>query len=260
MHQRVGHEFIHQGKLSSSDSRCLYSAYIQASFTAYASTCWNVKPAASPSLSCLKMSTSQAQVWQCMRHNTKMCPQPKTFRNTLQSIKFAGGWKDNLKHGQGIMRYSSGNVYSGEWEGDQKQGQGCMRWGEGEVYTGQWAAGLQNGLGQHVWIQPASSGAVQGSNHAFFLMHNRYNPPFLLYSEKAGTNSLLWHLLYTLQGCSQLQPRATSMPKYLYQYVGVMHLLTCWTYTHMQAAAGAGPLQDGHSTGPCRRSKSLTCL
>ena len=72
-----------------------------------------------------------------------------------------------------MMRYSSGNTYSGEWEGDQKQGQGRMRWGTSEVYTGQWAAGLQNGLGQHVWVQPASSGATQGSNHAFFLMHNR---------------------------------------------------------------------------------------
>ena len=131
-----------------------------------------LQAAVSPSLSCLNMSTSQAQVRQCMRRNTKTSSLPKTD-NTIRRINGAGGWKDNLKHGQGIMRYSSGNTYSGEWEGDLKQGQGCMQWGEGEVYTGQWAAGLQNGLGQHVWIQPASSGATQGSNHAFFLMHNR---------------------------------------------------------------------------------------
>ena len=71
------------------------------------------------------------------------------------------------------MRYSSGNTYNGEWEEDEKQGQGCMQWGEGEVYTGQWAAGRQNGIGRHVWIQPAFPGAANGSNHAFFLMHNR---------------------------------------------------------------------------------------
>ena len=132
-----------------------------------------LKPAESPFLSCLDMSTLQAQAQQCIHRNTKTSPQPMAFHNTIQLINVAGGWKDNLKHGQGIMRYSSGNTYSGEWAGDQKQGQGCMQWGEGEVYTGQWAAGLQNGLGQHVWIQPASSGATQGRNHAFFLMHNR---------------------------------------------------------------------------------------
>ena len=124
----------------------------------------------------------------------------------------AGGWKDNLKHGQGMMRYSSGNTYSGEWEGDQKQGQGCMRWGTGEVYTGQWGAGLQNGLGQHVWIQPASSGATQGSNHAFFLMHNRLKRCFLLCSEEAGAICLLRHLV--LNPAARLLTVATRSNKH----------------------------------------------
>ena len=84
----------------------------------------------------------------------------------------AGGWRDNVKHGQGTMHYSSGNSYTGEWEADQKQGQGCMQWAHGEQYTGQWAQCFQHGLGCHVWPQPASL-ANGVANHAFFLMHNR---------------------------------------------------------------------------------------
>ncbi len=88
-------------------------------------------------------------------------------------VVYSGEWQNNLKHGQGIMHYSSGNTYTGGWEADQKQGQGCMQWGKGEQYTGQWANGLQNGIGQHVWIQPAFPGASTSTNHAFFLRHNR---------------------------------------------------------------------------------------
>lgn len=88
-------------------------------------------------------------------------------------IVCTGGWQNNLKHGQGTMHYSSGNIYTGGWEADQKQGQGCMHWGEGEQYTGQWALGLQNGIGQHVWVQAAVPGASIITNHAFFLRHNR---------------------------------------------------------------------------------------
>lgn len=88
-------------------------------------------------------------------------------------VVYSGGWQSNLKHGQGTMHYSSGNIYTGGWEADHKQGQGCMQWGEGEQYTGQWANGLQNGIGQHVWMQPAFPGASASTNHAFFLRHNR---------------------------------------------------------------------------------------
>eukprot|EP00951_Prasinocladus_malaysianus_P015328 scaffold117480_cov34-Prasinocladus_malaysianus.AAC.1 len=48
-----------------------------------------------------------------------------------------------------------------------------MTWVQtGEKFTGNWADGLPHGLGEHVWY--GSSLVPMRSNHAQFLMHNRY--------------------------------------------------------------------------------------
>ena len=53
-----------------------------------------------------------------------------------------------------------------------------MVWSQtGEKYTGNWDDGLPSGLGEHIWY--GSSLVPQRSNHAQFLMHNRYVGQFI---------------------------------------------------------------------------------
>ncbi|XP_060029212.1 radial spoke head 10 homolog B isoform X1 [Erinaceus europaeus] len=66
---------------------------------------------------------------------------------------YEGDWVYNIKTGWGIRCYKSGNIYEGQWENNMRHGEGKMRWlTRNEEYTGQWERGVQNGFGTHTWF------------------------------------------------------------------------------------------------------------
>jgi len=70
------------------------------------------------------------------------CAVTKTYEN-----EYVGDYKGKLQHGQGTMRYASGNVYIGSWKNGLKHGKGTQVWYNGAKYEGQWMSGKQNGKG-----------------------------------------------------------------------------------------------------------------
>ena len=42
------------------------------------------------------------------------------------------------RHGNGVMKYRTGDLYEGTWENDCMHGQGIMVYSNGEKYRGQW--------------------------------------------------------------------------------------------------------------------------
>jgi len=45
-----------------------------------------------------------------------------------------------------------GNIYEGMWVNDIRHGQGTMRWfNKNQTYNGQWDNGIQHGIGEHNW-------------------------------------------------------------------------------------------------------------
>lgn len=66
---------------------------------------------------------------------------------------YEGDWVFNVKKGWGTRCYKSGNIYEGQWENNMRHGEGRMRWlTTNEEYTGQWERGIQNGFGTHTWF------------------------------------------------------------------------------------------------------------
>ncbi|XP_058438421.1 radial spoke head 10 homolog B isoform X10 [Marmota monax] len=66
---------------------------------------------------------------------------------------YEGDWVYNIKKGWGIRCYKSGNIYEGQWEDNMRHGEGKMRWlTTNEEYTGSWERGVQNGFGTHTWF------------------------------------------------------------------------------------------------------------
>ncbi|XP_054549658.1 radial spoke head 10 homolog B isoform X2 [Talpa occidentalis] len=66
---------------------------------------------------------------------------------------YEGDWVQNIKTGWGIRCYKSGNIYEGQWDNNMRHGEGRMRWlTSNEEYTGQWDRGVQNGFGTHTWF------------------------------------------------------------------------------------------------------------
>lgn len=66
---------------------------------------------------------------------------------------YEGDWVYNIKKGWGIRCYKSGNIYEGQWENNMRHGEGRMRWlTTNEEYTGHWEKGIQNGFGTYTWF------------------------------------------------------------------------------------------------------------
>lgn len=65
---------------------------------------------------------------------------------------YDGHWVNNNRHGFGMRRYASGNIYKGDWRDNVRHGTGTMHWyDKNERYDGQWESGVQHGHGEHSW-------------------------------------------------------------------------------------------------------------
>jgi hypothetical protein len=55
---------------------------------------------------------------------------------------------DGRKHGFGVYKWSSGDVYAGHFRDDDREGLGIYQWKDGGYYRGQWKADRMNGVGR----------------------------------------------------------------------------------------------------------------
>ena len=65
--------------------------------------------------------------------------------------RYAGGWVDGKKHGQGVYTLPDGGGYEGEWFNNKRHGQGTHTWANGHRYEGTWRSGAMHGRGAFFW-------------------------------------------------------------------------------------------------------------
>ena len=66
----------------------------------------------------------------------------------LITMKVIISWTN--KHGYGVFKWASGNVYKGNYKEDQRHGYGEMYWTDGSVYKGEWIRVVSN-MGMVKW-------------------------------------------------------------------------------------------------------------
>lgn len=54
-------------------------------------------------------------------------------------------------HGQGTLRWASGERYDGEWVEGEEHGLGVFTWRDGTTYDGFWQFGKKHGIGVRHW-------------------------------------------------------------------------------------------------------------
>ena len=62
---------------------------------------------------------------------------------------YAGQYKDDKKHGAGVMKNKDGSIYVGSWALNKRHGNGEMYYPNGDRYVGQWSDGLKHGSGTY---------------------------------------------------------------------------------------------------------------
>ncbi|KAL3822663.1 hypothetical protein ACHAXA_001816 [Cyclostephanos tholiformis] len=65
--------------------------------------------------------------------------------------KYAGNFKDGMRHGYGIATYHDGEVFNGEWRRGRRHGRGVLHLVNCEVFDGVWSANKKHGLGVYYW-------------------------------------------------------------------------------------------------------------
>lgn len=66
---------------------------------------------------------------------------------TKEDLVYKGGFKDDVAHGYGLIRYADGSWYEGEFAFNQPHGYGKFKFSTGETYIGQFKEGSFSGLG-----------------------------------------------------------------------------------------------------------------
>jgi len=62
-------------------------------------------------------------------------------------VQYKGEYRDDNRHGQGVMTWEDGGIYEGQWENDREHGKGRMTYLNGDVYDGEWKEGERHGQG-----------------------------------------------------------------------------------------------------------------
>ena len=61
--------------------------------------------------------------------------------------EYRGSWENDVMHGYGVYKYTSGAVYSGDWSNGMHHGRGTYEWPGGYYYTGEWKNHQMHGEG-----------------------------------------------------------------------------------------------------------------
>lgn len=70
--------------------------------------------------------------------------------NDLGSEEYEGDWEDDLMHGFGSYRYTSGAIYNGQWNHGKQEGKGTIKYADGSGYEGAWNANKMHGEGVYI--------------------------------------------------------------------------------------------------------------
>lgn len=62
-------------------------------------------------------------------------------------LSYEGSWKDDMMHGAGTLKFSSGAKYSGTFHENRFDGSGKYQWPDGSWYDGQWRYDRMHGDG-----------------------------------------------------------------------------------------------------------------
>ena len=65
---------------------------------------------------------------------------------------YVGGWKDNLRNGQGTYKWTNGDIYKGKWVNDKRHGEGQYTWTDGSKYKGNYSHGIRSGYGIYYYV------------------------------------------------------------------------------------------------------------
>ncbi len=79
--------------------------------------------------------------------NNKKRQGPGVYTESKSGSVYDGDWKDNMRHGVGVLTFASGLEYSGEFFKDSIHGQGTIQLIDASVYTGSFFNGLFHGNG-----------------------------------------------------------------------------------------------------------------
>lgn len=66
---------------------------------------------------------------------------------STSTVLYCGEWCDNVRHGYGRVVYPDGSRYLGHWYHDKKHGQGRYTYADGSSYDGSWANNRKHGQG-----------------------------------------------------------------------------------------------------------------
>nr|XP_019938537.1 PREDICTED: radial spoke head 10 homolog B2 [Paralichthys olivaceus] len=111
------------------------------------------------------------------------------FYNQSKTSSYKGDWVKNSREGFGVRCYPSGNIYSGEWRNNLRHGEGTMRWLQlGQEYAGMWQDGVQHGRGTHVWMLRQTDGAQYSQSNRYtgdFVQGQRHGRGTFFYADGA---------------------------------------------------------------------------
>ncbi|KAJ1408080.1 MORN motif [Sesbania bispinosa] len=63
--------------------------------------------------------------------------------------RYRGQYRQGLRHGFGVYRFYTGDVYAGEWSNGQSHGCGVHTCEDGSKYVGEFKWGVKHGLGHY---------------------------------------------------------------------------------------------------------------
>uniref|UniRef100_A0A0E0BDW0 Peptidase C14 caspase domain-containing protein n=1 Tax=Oryza glumipatula TaxID=40148 RepID=A0A0E0BDW0_9ORYZ len=63
--------------------------------------------------------------------------------------RYRGQYRQGLRHGHGVYRFYTGDVYAGEWSNGQSHGYGVHTCEDGSRYIGEFKRGVKHGLGHY---------------------------------------------------------------------------------------------------------------
>ena len=93
---------------------------------------------------------------------------------------YVGDWKNHYREGKGKLTYANGDVYKGEFKQSKFNGKGTMTFRNGEEYIGEWANDLQNGKGKYSYSNGDHfegsfyNGAVNGEGTMHYANGGKY--------------------------------------------------------------------------------------
>ncbi|XP_077481727.1 radial spoke head 10 homolog B isoform X2 [Stigmatopora argus] len=109
------------------------------------------------------------------------------YYNQEETSWYKGNWVMNERVGWGVRCYPSGNIHFGEWKQNLRNGEGTMRWlNLGQLYVGNWHDGVQQGHGTHVWLmkrtEPGAEFRPSNQYTGDFFHGNRHGPGIFYYA------------------------------------------------------------------------------